>query len=456
MIKRYQNSAGVMTRIADVTIVIASWLIAYPIRFDWMRDLSFLPRYSVPPSEGRYLSLLPFLAVVWAGGFHFFGVYRYDRVIRRSTEVYTLIRAHLGTMILFTALAYFMTEYRFSRGVILIFGSGVLAGSWAFRVASRKVLRELNRKGILSTKVIAVGEGRDLEFLLSQLRRYPELGLDLSIFLGPADYPRALEVISAERPKTVLLSLPSTRRDLLETLVQRLKDESMDVQIIPDYSQYLALGATTESFGGVPLIVLNSSPLSGYQAWMKRWMDFALSGIGLIVLSPLLILLALLVKLTSRGAVLYRQERMGLDGQTFSMLKFRSMRVDAEAKSGAVWAVKNDERRTAFGAFLRSTSLDELPQLWNVFVGDMSLVGPRPERPMFVNKFRNEIPNYMLRHKVKTGITGWAQVNGWRGDTSLEKRIECDIFYIRNWSLWFDLKILFLTVFRGFLNRNAY
>lgn len=456
MIKRYQNSAGVMTRVADVMIVIASWLLAYPVRFEWLKDLSFLPRYSVPPAEGRYLALLPFLAVVWAGGFHFFGVYRYDRVIRRSTEIYTLIRAHLGTMILFTALAYFMTEYRFSRGVILIFGVAVLAGSWAFRVGSRKVLRELNRKGILSTKVIAVGEGRDLAFLMSQLRRYPELGLDLSTFLGPEHYHRALETILREKPKTVLLSLPSSQRALLEELVQALKDESLDVQIIPDYSDYLALGATTESFGGVPLIVLNASPLSGYKAWAKRGMDFLLSGIGLLVLSPVLLLIGILVKLTSRGPVLYRQERMGLDGETFNMLKFRSMKMDAEAKTGAVWTVENDDRRTALGTLLRSTSLDELPQLWNVFVGDMSLVGPRPERPVFVDKFRNEIPNYMLRHKVKTGITGWAQVNGWRGDTSLEKRIECDIFYIRNWSLWLDLKILFLTVFRGFVNRNAY
>jgi Undecaprenyl-phosphate glucose phosphotransferase len=254
----------------------------------------------------------------------------------------------------------------------------------------------------------------------------------------------------------VLLGIPAKSRPTLDHLVQGLKDETIDLQIIPDYSNYLALGATTESFGGVPLIVLNSSPLSGYQAWLKRAMDILLSGIGLLVLSPLLASLAILVRATSRGPVLYRQERMGLDGETFDMLKFRSMKIDAEASTGAVWARANDDRRTAFGSFLRSTSLDELPQLWNVFAGEMSLVGPRPERPVFVNKFRHEIPNYMLRHRVKTGITGWAQVNGWRGDTSLEKRIECDIYYIRNWSLWMDVKILFLTVFKGFVNPNAY
>ncbi|MBU6155073.1 MAG: exopolysaccharide biosynthesis polyprenyl glycosylphosphotransferase, partial [Bdellovibrionales bacterium] len=430
MMKRYQNSAGTLTRIADVMIVVVAWLLAYPIRFGSLNGAPGLPFYPEAPEESKYLGLLPFIIVLWSGCFHFFGVYRFERVIRRSTEIHTLIRAHFATLILFTALTFFVTEYRFSRGVILIFGILVLIFSWMFRVGSRKVLRELKKKGIFSTRVIAVGEGRDLEYMVSQLGRYPELGLDVVRVIGPRDYPRALELIRMESPKSVLLGIPSMNRDVLDGLVLGLKDESLDLQIIPDYSSYLALGAATESFGGVPLIVLNSSPLSGYQAWLKRAMDFFLSGLGLLILSPVLLALGILVKLTSRGPVLYRQERMGLDGATFMMLKFRSMRVDAEDATGAVWARANDDRRTSFGTFLRSTSLDELPQLWNVFAGDMSLVGPRPERPVFVNKFRQEIPNYMLRHRVKTGITGWAQINGWRGDTSLEKRIECDIFYI--------------------------
>lgn len=455
MIKRYQNSAGVLTRFADVMIVVASWVLSYPIRFQFLKGASFLSQSAIP-EEGRYLALLPFIVLLWAGCFHFFGVYRYDRVIRRSTEIFTLIRAHLATLIFFTALTFFVTEYRFSRAVILIFGFLMLLGSWMYRVGSRKVLRELKRKGIRATKVIVVGEGRDFEFLVQQYERYPELGIVISGIFGPDSYERALPAILSERPSMVLLGIPAKSRPILDHLVQGLKDETIDLQIIPDYSNYLALGATTESFGGVPLIILNSSPLSGYQAWLKRAMDILLSGIGLLVLSPLLASLAILVRATSRGPVLYRQERMGLDGETFDMLKFRSMKIDAEASTGAVWARANDDRRTAFGSFLRSTSLDELPQLWNVFAGEMSLVGPRPERPVFVNKFRHEIPNYMLRHRVKTGITGWAQVNGWRGDTSLEKRIECDIYYIRNWSLWMDVKILFLTVFKGFVNPNAY
>jgi exopolysaccharide biosynthesis polyprenyl glycosylphosphotransferase len=206
----------------------------------------------------------------------------------------------------------------------------------------------------------------------------------------------------------------------------------------------------------VPVVRLNDSPLIGWYAAGKRLIDIVVATTALVVLSPLLLLLAVIVKVTSPGPVLYAQERMGLDGRTFRMLKFRSMRVDAEAQSGAVWAQKEDNRRTVLGTLLRKTSLDELPQLWNVLLGEMSLVGPRPERPVFVHQFRKEIPHYMLRHKVKAGITGWAQVNGWRGNTSLRRRIECDLYYIQNWSYALDLKILTLTLWKGFVNKNAY
>jgi len=206
----------------------------------------------------------------------------------------------------------------------------------------------------------------------------------------------------------------------------------------------------------MPIVKLNDSPLDGIGALLKRVTDFILGLLGTLLISPLLIAIAILVKLTSKGPIFYSQERCGLDGRSFKMWKFRSMRVDAEDSTGAVWARKDDDRRTPIGAFLRATSIDELPQLWNVVRGEMSLVGPRPERPVFVDKFRGEVPHYMLRHKVKAGITGWAQVNGWRGDTSLERRIECDLYYIRNWSYSLDLKILWMTVWKGFVNKNAY
>jgi Undecaprenyl-phosphate glucose phosphotransferase len=218
----------------------------------------------------------------------------------------------------------------------------------------------------------------------------------------------------------------------------------------------VTLGCEIEDFDGLPVVNLNDSPLDGWGSVAKRATDMVVSGFALIVLSPVLVFIALAVRLTSRGPIFFKQERMGMDGRTFPMLKFRSMKVDAEEKTGAVWARPNDDRRTPIGTLLRATSLDELPQLWNILRGDMSLVGPRPERPVFVSQFRREIPHYMLRHKVKAGLTGWAQVNGWRGDTSLSKRIECDLFYIRNWSYFFDLKIILLTFWRGFVNKNAY
>jgi exopolysaccharide biosynthesis polyprenyl glycosylphosphotransferase len=211
-----------------------------------------------------------------------------------------------------------------------------------------------------------------------------------------------------------------------------------------------------EEFEGVPLIRLRESPLYGWNRALKRTLDLAVGGLALTLALPLMALITAAIKLSSPGPVLLRQERMGIDGRRFTMLKFRTMRTDAEADTGPVWAAADDPRRTRVGALLRRFSLDELPQLWNVLKGEMSLVGPRPERPVFVESFRRSLPGYMLRHKVKAGMTGWAQINGWRGNTSLEKRLEFDLYYIERWSLGFDLKILLHTLWRGFFDKNAY
>jgi Undecaprenyl-phosphate glucose phosphotransferase len=452
MLKKYQYSAGVLTRIADWVVVAVAWLTAFPIRFYLLDGIAF----EGIPEFAQYLSLLPMIMVLWIVGLQSFGLYRYEQVFRRSTEIYSMLRAHLAVLILFTALTYFITQYRFSRMVILVFGVQILLGSWLFRVIYRKILRELHKQGKNTTSLLAVGEGSSFLFVIQQLRRYPEIGVEVIRVLGPDEYAQAPQIIESLSPKVLLLGLSRHSVQDFDRIIASLKDAPIDLQILPDYGDFLALGARVERFEGIPVVQLNESPLIGYRAWLKRSFDFVAALSAILILLPLLIFIALMVRLTSRGPVLYRQERMGLDGSTFAMLKFRSMRVDAEAASGAVWAVKNDDRRTPIGAFLRSTSLDELPQLWNVLVGDMSMVGPRPERPIFVSKFKGEIPNYMFRHRVKTGITGWAQVNGWRGDTSLEKRIEFDLFYIRNWSLWFDLRILLMTVVKGFIHKNAY
>jgi Undecaprenyl-phosphate glucose phosphotransferase len=239
-------------------------------------------------------------------------------------------------------------------------------------------------------------------------------------------------------------------------LIENTSREMVDVKVVPDLLQVIALRARLEDLDGVPVINVNDVPLQGFNAIVKRAIDIAISFISLVILAIPLGIVAVMVKLTSRGPVFYRQERMGLDGKPFTIVKFRSMSDDAEKETGPIWAQHNDPRVTAFGRFLRRSNLDELPQLWNVLRGDMSIVGPRPERPHFVEQFKHRIPQYMLRHKVKAGLTGWAQVHGWRGNTPLEKRIEYDLYYIENWSVRLDLKIMWLTLVKGFFHKHAY
>ena len=228
-------------------------------------------------------------------------------------------------------------------------------------------------------------------------------------------------------------------------------------KFIPDYNKIIPTKPYTEDILGLPVINIRYVPLNNtFNALVKRSMDIVGSIVGIIVTSPLMLLMCLIIKLTSPGPLIYKQERVGLHNQTFWMYKFRSMEVQPESEEKKAWTVKNDPRVTSIGKFMRHTSIDELPQLFNILKGNMSLVGPRPERPFFVEKFREEIPRYMVKHQVRPGLTGWAQVNGYRGDTSIRKRIECDLYYIENWSIGLDIKIIFLTFFKGFINKNAY
>jgi Undecaprenyl-phosphate glucose phosphotransferase len=265
----------------------------------------------------------------------------------------------------------------------------------------------------------------------------------------------AAVVARREQIDHLYVALPADRHVKVLALIELTSRECIDVKVVPDLLQFIALRARLEDLDGLPVININDVPLQGVSAWVKRALDAALSAAGLLVLAVPLAIVALLVRWTSPGPVFYRQERMGLDGKAFTVYKFRSRRVDAEDVTGPVWAEGDDPRATPLGRWLRRLDIDELPQLWNVLRGDMSLVGPRPERPFFVEQFKHRLPQYMLRHKVKAGITGWAQVNGWRGNTSLEKRLEYDLYYIENWSVTLDLKIIWLTVVRGLFQRLA-
>jgi len=392
------------------------------------------------------------------------------RVPGPAHETLTLLKAHGLALLLFIAITYLLQQYEYSRLVILYFGALSGVGLIAERLLVRACLRALRKHDRNLRRVLLVGEGRSAENLIRRIQNYPELGLRIvgvvtdenstteSVSGTPVlgHFQQVREIIERWSADEVIIALSLAQQNEVTRLLELLKDETLDVRLIPDVQAYATLGCIVEDFDGMPVLRLNDSPLIGWRAVAKRCTDVVVAAASLIIFSPLLLAIALLVKLTSRGPVLYRQERMGMDGRSFSMLKFRSMKIDAEARSGAVWAQKTDDRRTVLGTLLRKTSLDELPQLWNVLRGEMSLVGPRPERPVFVKQFRHEIPHYMLRHKVKAGITGWAQVNGWRGNTSLNRRVECDLYYIQNWSYALDLKIMTLTLWKGFVNKNAY
>jgi Undecaprenyl-phosphate glucose phosphotransferase len=268
-----------------------------------------------------------------------------------------------------------------------------------------------------------------------------------------ADAP---EIIRQENIDHLYVALPLDEHVKMLDLIESTSREMVDVKVVPDLVQLLALRARLEDLDGVPIINIHDVPLQGVNAVIKRTIDLAISSMGLALLALPCGLIALAIKYSSPGPVFYRQERMGLDGKPFMIFKFRSMYTGAEADTGPVFASEQDPRRTPVGKLLRRSNIDELPQLWNVLKGDMSIVGPRPERPLFVAQFKDKIPSYMLRHKVKAGITGWAQVNGWRGNTSIEKRIEYDLYYIENWSVRLDLKIMWLTLLRGFFHKHAY
>jgi Undecaprenyl-phosphate glucose phosphotransferase len=266
----------------------------------------------------------------------------------------------------------------------------------------------------------------------------------------------AARIVDERGVDTVFLALPLEAHRTMLAVLKDVGRTVADVRVVPDLLQHITFRAGVEDLDGLPVVHLTQVPLTGWMSLVKRTLDLGISASALLVLSPLLGAIAAAIRLSDRGPVLYRQRRMGLDGRPFDILKFRSMVVSAEEESGPTWASPEDPRRTRLGRFLRAWSLDELPQLWNVLRGEMSLVGPRPERPEFVREFKEKFPQYMLRHRVRAGITGWAQVHGWRGNTSLSKRIEYDLYYIENWSLSLDIKILWMTLRHGLRHRNAY
>ena len=411
--------------------------------------------------------LLPIL-VVWGVSFRAFDLYRPRRIASHLSEAADLAKASsLGALVLVAVMTFLFREYEYSRVVIVYFWLLSIAAVWLARGTFREALRFARRRGYNLRYAVVVGDGELAATVVSRLAARTDVGIEVLGVVGDdkegmgsarrlGGYSDLRAVLDAHVVDHVILALVHEDYGRLGGLLEAVGDEPVTIHVVPDLFRFASLRGGVEEFEGMPFIHLRDSPLHGWSQVTKRVFDLVFSCALLIGLAPVLLLLALGVKLTSRGPVLYRQERMGLDGQRFRMLKLRTMRVDAEVGTGPIWAAEDDPRRVPYGALLRRLSLDELPQFVNVLRGEMSVVGPRPERPFFVEQFRRTVPGYMLRHKVKSGVTGWAQVNGLRGNTSLEKRIQYDLEYIERWSLWLDVKIIVLTVVRIVFERNAY
>jgi len=408
---------------------------------------------------------------LWFMVFKALGLYRPRRISSRVAEAMDIVKAtSIATLILIT-LTFFVARYEFSRVIFLYFWIISIIALCLIRILFREFLRLIRKRGYNLRYVLIVGTGKLGQDITDKIQDHPELGLKIRGFLSEdasqvgntvdgyqvlETYENIRDVIISNQIDMVLITLPLNAHEKLKSILDNIADEMVSIMIIPDLFEFISLRGGVGEFEGIPIISLRDSPLYGWNRVIKRSTDILLSLLIVLVTSPLMFVLSILIKIMSPGPILYKQDRMGLDGKIFKMLKYRTMGTQAEEKTGPMWATENDQRRTLIGAFLRKTSLDELPQFFNVLKGDMSIVGPRPERPHFIQQFRSKIPKYMLRHKMKAGITGWAQVNGWRGNTSLEKRIEYDLYYIENWKLMFDFEIMWLTFWRGFISKNAY
>jgi Undecaprenyl-phosphate glucose phosphotransferase len=452
-IYRHAQILNVFRGTIDLLSVVLCWMIAYLIRF----KTSFIELTKGTDTFQNYAKLIPTLIFAYAFVFVAVGVYRRSLNRRRVwEEIFDLSRAHLMSFVVFVTSVYFIFDHRFSRVTLAIFflmtPFALAFGRSFVRKMNRWYLRRSNARG----RAMVVGSGVVADRVARLIGERQDWALVLDARVGIEDLAQVRHRLATGDIDVVFLAAAAGETEKLHAIYEALGNTLADVFVIPDFEAPEFLAPRIFQLDSLPAISLNSSNLDSYGRMLKRSFDVIFSLLALVALSPVYVLCAAAVKLSSRGPIFYKQERMGLDGKTFYCLKFRGMRVDAENQSGPVWASKNDNRVTRVGAFLRQSSLDEIPQFWNVLKGEMSIVGPRPERPFFVEQFRHNLPGYMLRHKVKAGITGWAQINGWRGNTSLEKRIECDLWYIQNWSLWLDLKICFLTPIKGLIHPNAY
>ncbi|MBO5985476.1 MAG: undecaprenyl-phosphate glucose phosphotransferase [Lachnospiraceae bacterium] len=468
MIKDNQKVFNRLLVLIDAMITAASLILGYVIKFYVLLNG---PGIGVLPLRD-YVYLLVFIIPGYMILYYALGVYTPKRTVRRRFEIFDVIKANtVGMAALIIIIFMVLKEVNYARSVLALFYVlNVFLTSMA-RVVLRKGLQTIRKKGYNVKHILLVGYSRAAEEYVNRILENPQWGYSVSGFLDDhvpvgTKYKgvpvqgtiEALQKTLEEHDwDEVAITLSLRDYDYLGEIVGICEKSGVHTKFIPDYNSLIPTRPYTEDLMGLPVINIRYVPLTNTgNALIKRLADILAALFGIIVTSPVMLICAILVKLSSPGPIIFKQERVGLHNRPFYMYKFRSMAQQAPSEEKKAWTVRNDPRVTPVGRFMRKTSLDELPQFFNILKGDMSLVGPRPERPLFVEKFKEEIPRYMVKHQVRPGLTGWAQVNGYRGDTSIRKRIEYDIYYIENWTVWFDVKIIIMTFFTGFINKNAY
>ena len=469
MIKDNQKYFNGLHILLDALAIAGSYLLAWYLKFEG----PFVTEGAGALSMSFYFSALYFLVPGYLVLYYWFKLYTPKRSQTLEKEIVDIIKINsVGVAFFLMAITAFkIGNGNFSRVLLLLFYVINIVITLVFRIALRTSLRYFRKKGYNLKHILLIGYSRAAEEYINRINANPQWGyvvrgiLDNHVPAGTLY--RGVKVIGTIENLEVVLplshldeiavTLSLSDYDILEQIVSLCEKSGVHTKFIPDYQSLIPNRPYTEDLNGLPVINIRYVPLTNtINKMAKRLVDICGSAAALLLLSPLLLVLAILVKTSSKGPVIFKQERVGLHNKKFHMYKFRSMEVQTAEEEKKGWTVKNDPRVTKIGSFMRRTSLDELPQLWNIFIGDMSIVGPRPERPQFVEKFKEEIPRYMIKHQVRPGLTGWAQINGYRGDTSIRRRIECDLYYIENWSMFLDIKIMFLTLFKGFMNENAY
>lgn len=467
MIRDNQHFLNRIHVVIDAGVLIISYVLAWYLRFEsgiFEIDPWFL-------SLQVYMTALVFIVPGYLILYYIFQLYAPKRVRGRRLEAWNIIQANTLGLLVFILVLYLTHEPNFSRTMIFVFFCVNVFLEVLVRNIIRIILRNIRKKGLNQKHILLIGYSRAAEQYIDRILANPEWGYTVRGILAD-NMPRGEEYKGIKvlgRIENLSIVLPENKLDeiaitlglaeyhKLERIVKMCEKSGVHTKFIPDYNNVIPTKPYTEDLQGLPVVNIRRVPLNDpLNKWIKRMVDLAGAVVAVTLFSPVMLIISIIIKATSPGPLIFAQDRVGLHNKPFRMYKFRSMVVQDEANEKGEWTTKNDPRVTPVGKFIRKTSIDELPQLFNVLKGNMSLVGPRPERPQFVEKFKEEIPRYMIKHQVRPGLTGWAQVNGYRGDTSIKKRIEHDLYYIENWTLGLDIKIIWLTFFKGFINKNAY